>query len=181
MEQTAIFLLMPALAVQTAPLALGMMKQSNGLPHLSLRLLIIALVQTLMLYFGILTGNRFMYLLVDLRAPVLFAAFFLIAIRYFLEIFKIRKGERTYNIKNDFEIIIPSVAISINTFLTGILLFYTDYQLKTILGEIFIFSFVFGILFSLLPFAKRSFGIISLLYLVSGVVFITISIFFAFF
>ncbi len=181
MEHLLLKAMLLALALQTTPLALGMKQNSGGWLQWVNRMLIIALVQAVMLYFGILLGNRFMYLMEDFKRSVLFAAFFLIGIRFFLEVFKIRKGERTFTVTSDGQIIVPSVAASVNTFLSGILLYYIDFSPNKTVAGLFLSSLVFALLFSLLPVNKRSYSIISPLYFLSGSVFIAISVFFAFF
>ncbi len=134
-----------------------------------------------MLLLGIWLGNRFMYLLNSIVRGVLFIGFFLIAIRFILETFKIRKGERTYAIIKDADMVMPSIALSINTFLVGILLYFVPATQNEALLYLFIFSFALSVLFAFQPFMKRSYALVSLLYLVAGVVLIGISFFFAFF
>ncbi len=181
MNSLIIILLFAALSVQTAPISLGLNAAKPGVGHLAIRMTLIVLSQLLMLLFGIWLGNRFMYLLDSFGRGVLFAGFFLIAIRFILETFKIRKGERTYAITKDADMIIPSIALSINTFLVGILLYLVPVSPNEALLYLFIFSFVLSMLFAFQSFKRRSYALVSLLYLVSGVVLIGISFFFAFF
>ncbi len=181
MENIIIILIFLAFAVQTAPISLGLNSSNPGALHLIFRIFIIVSMQLLMLFLGILLGNRFMYLLEDSSRIVLFAGFFLLAIRYFLEIFKIRKGERTYTVNNDIDILVPSIAVSINTFLGGILLCLVSIPLTTALLYLLSFSLITTIFYSFQPYKKQLFASISLIYFISGIIFIIISFYFAFF
>ncbi len=181
MENLIIIILIIIFAIQTTPISLGLNASKPGVFHLTIRIFIIAIIQTLLLLLGIFLGHRFMFLLISSRKMVLFTGFFLLAIRFALEIFKIRKGERTYIINKDIDIVIPAIAIAINTFLAGILFYFVNTYQYIIIFYVFIFSLFFSIVFAFLPFSKRSFAIISLLYLMASVFLIIISFFFAFF
>jgi hypothetical protein len=181
MENIIIVLLFVAFAVQAAPVSLGLNSSRPGIAHLAIRISIIVLMQLAMLFLGILLGNRFMFMLESDKRMVLFAGFFLLAIRYFLEVFKIRKGERTYPVNNDLDILVPSVAVSINTFLGGILLYYVNVTRQSALLYLFVFSLLTSLFYAFQPFKKQSFASVSLIYFVSGIIFIVISFYFAFF
>ena len=181
MNNLVIILLFAALAVQTAPVSLGMNTSKPGIIHLTIRIIFVIATHLLMLLLGIWLGNRFMYLLNQSSRIVLFAGFFLIGIRFIMDIFKIRKGERTYTIKRDIDIIVPSIALVINTFLSGILLYFVPVSRNNALLYLFLFSLFFTLLFTFQPFSRRTYAFNSLLYLLAGVILVGISFFFAFF
>ncbi len=181
MENLIIILLFAAFAVQTAPVSLGLNASKPGIVHIAVRIFTVVFMQMFMLFLGIALGNRFMFLLENSSRIVLFAGFFLLAVRYFLEIFKIRKGERTYTVEKDTDILVPSVAVSINTFLGGILLYFVNVTLTAALFRLFLFSVVTAVFYAFQPFKKQLFASVSLLYFLSGIIFIVISFYFAFF
>ncbi len=180
MEQIVVILLVLVLATQTGTIALGL-ATSHKIMRWTIDIVIIAGIQVLSLFLGMWLGNYFMYLLNGIHKTILFAGFFLIAIRFILNTFKIKNGERTWQLISISDLIAPSVAQAINTFLAGILLYFVNFDLNNALIEIFLFALFFCSIFVFLPVKKRAFTLLTLINLLSGFVLILISFYFVFF
>jgi len=168
------------LSFQVMPVALCMdIKQKKPFGILS-GILFLTLAQVLMFLLGIWLGNRFMHLMGKIQHIILFIGFTLIAVRFVMEAFAVRKGERTYQIDKPALYIFPSIAQSINTFLAGILFFFLPVALLKDMTYLAIFSFVFTLLFLFIKTEKSALAAISLLYLAGGVFMALLSFYFLF-
>lgn len=168
------------LSFQVMPVALGVDARKTGLFHLISIVLFLVAGQVLLFLMGVWLGNRFMHLISAIQRGVLFVGFFLIAVRYSMEAFKIRKGERTYAIEKPALFILPAIAQAMNTFLAGILLYFIPVDLLTDLIYLSVFSLIFTLLFVFIKNDKLSTSAISLLYMIGGGILTLVSIYFAF-
>ena len=167
------------LSFQVFPIALGVSATDN-LKNAILIVIILLLSQTVFFFIGYYVGEQFMHLLENFKSIVLFAGFFIIGIRMIMEVLKIRKGERTYNLNDEKGMLLVAIAHSINTFLAGLLLYFvlTDKFLLTLIlfGATLIVS-IGGIMAK--P-GRLSFSFASFLYLIGGAFIIFSSLYFIF-
>ena len=180
MDLAVSILILFILSFQVMPVALGIDVQKSGWIQAGSIILILFAGQLLFFLLGIWLGNHFMYLIGGIRKGVLFVGFFLIGVRYSMEAFKIRKGERTYQLEKANGSILPSVAQSMNTFLAGILFYFIQVNLVNDLIYLGLFSFTLSLLFALIKGEKLALSAISLLYMVGGGLLSLISFYFAF-
>jgi putative Mn2+ efflux pump MntP len=168
------------LSFQVMPVAVGMDIKKTPFLQIVSGLLFLVLGQMLLFLLGIWLGKSFMHLMAGIEKYVLFGGFFLIAVRFNMEAFKVRKGERTYNIGKSISYILPAVAQAVNTFLAGILFYFVPVDLKYDLIYLAVFSLSFGILFVLIKNKKLALPAISLLYMIAGGILMAISFYFLF-
>lgn len=180
MDLAVSILILFILSFQVMPVALGIDVQKSGWIQAGSMILILFAGQLLFFLLGTWLGNHFMYLIGGIRKGVLFVGFFLIGVRYSMEAFKIRKGERTYLLEKANGSILPSVAQSMNTFLAGILFYFIQVNLVNDLIYLGLFSFSLSLLFALIKGEKLALSAISLLYMVGGGLLSLISFYFAF-
>jgi len=173
-------IILSILAFQVFPVALG----SDIKKDFSKSILIIlsmTIGQTLMLWLGIIVGQRFLHLTASYENIVIFISFFLIGLRIAMESFAIRKGERTYNSHNNQSMVLASVAQAINTFLGGLMFYYFTFTLTELLITISIASMLFSLIASYINLNKQSLAMSSFVYLISGIALVGLSIFLGFF
>jgi len=168
------------LSFQVMPVALGMDVRKTQPLNLASGVLFIILGQVLFFLFGIWLGNSFMHLLSGIRAAVLFVGFSLIGVRFVMEAFNIRKGERTYSVERPLLFILPAIAQAVNTFLAGLLFYFLSTNLTNDLIYLSVFSFSLSLLFVFIKNNKLALSAISLLYLVGGGILTLISFYFVF-
>ncbi len=172
-------ILLVAFSFQVFPVALGL---RAGEPALSTALgaFVLIAIQVLLLWLGYLAGNAFTYLVAGFDKAILFMGFLLIGVRFIMEVFKIRRGERTYQIDNISSAGLAALGQGINTFLLGILcsLIETDILANLI---------ILGISASVLTIAgilssphKLTLTFASFLYLTGGIVILFAGAFFTF-
>lgn len=120
MNIAIILFLVLALTSGTFPLVLGLQSQErkSWLQRLLIGL-IFGVVQALMIYLGLLLGQRFMHLLSPHYQIIVFAVFGLIALRMLMEALKIRKENRLFIFETYPKVFIVAVAASINTLIAG--------------------------------------------------------------
>lgn len=178
MFATSIVLILFTLAFQTFPLALGF----EGKTPVKALLYggIIIFVQVAFLVLGLVLGDRFMHLLEAYRGTVIFVGFFLVGVRMIIDSFKVRRGERTYSLDTNLQLILAAVAQSINTFLAGMILvnFALDRQWLTIV--LFLLTLVstgFGLF---LKPTKLPLAAASLLFAIGGLIMIFSSVYLGF-
>ncbi len=168
------------LSFQVMPVALGIEIKKERLFQSVSGIVYLVLGQMLLFLLGIGLGNSFMHLLNGIQRYVLFVGFFLIAVRFSMESFKIRKGERTYTVGKSSTYILPSIVQAVNTFLAGILFYFLPVDLTRDLIYLALFSFSFSLLFALLKAKRLAFPAVSLLYLTAGSVLMLLSFYFLF-
>lgn len=168
------------LSFQVMPVAIGLDVRKTPVFHIISGILLLVLGQLLLFLLGIWLGNRFMHLLSGIKTYVLFIGFVLIAVRFNMEAFKVRKGERTYVVGKSATYIIPAVAQAVNTFLAGILFYFMPVNLGKDLIYLAVFSFSLAILFVLIKNKKLALSAISFLYMAGGGILMAISFYFAF-
>ncbi|VAW28613.1 hypothetical protein MNBD_BACTEROID07-902 [hydrothermal vent metagenome] len=169
------------LSFQVMPVAVGMDVRKTPAFQLISGILLIVLGQLLLFLIGIWLGNRFMHLLSGIKDYALFVGFVLIAVRFNMEAFKVRKGERTYVVGKSTAYILPAVAQAVNTFLAGILFYFIPGNPGKDLIYLSIFSFSLAILFVLIKNKKLALPAISFLYMTGGGILMAISFYFIFF
>lgn len=168
------------LSFQVMPVALGIeFEQKKPFVFFS-GILFLTLGQVLMFLLGIWLGDRFMHLMNNIQHIILFVGFTLIAVRFVMEAFAVRKGERTYNIDKPALFIFPSISQSINTFFAGILFFFLPVALLKDIIYLGIFSFLLTLLFAIIRTGKNALTTISLLYLIGGIFMGLLSFYFLF-
>ncbi len=170
------------LSFQVMPVAVGMDAKKTPAFQLISGILFLVLGQMLLFLLGVWLGSHFMHLLTRMKTYVLFIGFFLISVRFNMEAFKVRKGERTYAVEKASFYIMPAIAQAMNTFLAGILFYYPD--LSANLGNnliyLAVFSFSLTLLFVFIKNQKTALSVISLLYMIGGGLLTVISFSFLF-
>ena len=172
-------LLAVLLSFQVFPAALGITTKGSQ-RRAVLLVLILVLTQAIMFLAGYYLGQKFMYLLRGFPVVVLSAGFFIIGIRMIMEVLNIRKGERTYELKNERSVFFVALAQSINTFLTGLLFFFVPVNPVTITATLLIASSVLAIAGVFAGINKTSLAFASLLYLFAGILILVSSVYFIF-
>ncbi len=172
--------ILSALAFQVFPVSLGTDIKKGGVNSITI-VVSLFLMQTLMLWLGIIVGRQFLHLSSGYANNVVFIGFFLVGMRIAMESFAIRKGERTYNSHNNQNIVLASLAQSINTFLAGMIFYFFDFEEMLLLAIIFLLALLFSVAGSLINHNKQSLAFTSLVYLIGGVGLIISSIYLGFF
>lgn len=168
------------LAVQVFPVALGVDIRKN-IPKKLLALLVLIGIQVITYYLGLKLGSTFMYLMNGFKGVVLFIGFLLIGVRMLMEVFNIRKGERTYTIDSPGHIAIASVAQGINSFLVGLMYYYIKPDEQSTLIFLTVSTTIISLLGLIMKPEKLSLAFASLLYTVGGLVMLFSSVYFSFF
>jgi len=170
------------LSFQVMPVAVGMDAKKTPAFHLISGILFLVLGQMLLFLLGMWVGSHFMHLLTRIKTYVLFIGFFLISVRFSMEAFKVRKGERTYALEKASFYIMPAIAQAVNTFLAGILFYYLDTSINMGNNLIYlaVFSFSLTLLFVFIKNQKPVLSAISLLYIIGGALLMVISVYFLF-
>ncbi len=168
------------LSFQVMPVALGVDARKTSPFHLITIVLFLVAGQVLLFLLGVWLGNRFMHLISGIQRGILFVGFFLIAVRFSMEAFKIRKGERTYSIEKPALFILPAIAQAVNTFLAGILFYFIPVDLLPDLIYLSVFSLVFTLLFVFIKNNRLATAAVSLLYMIGGGILTIISFYFIF-
>ena len=106
--------------------------------------------------------------------------FSLIGIRMLMEVFHIRKGERTYQVEKTTHVLFAALAQAMNTFLAGLLLTYLAVDIP-IYEILFGFSFLFATLGVWNSASKFNLSLASLFYLLGGLVMLISGIYLAFY
>jgi len=167
------------LSFQVFPVALGI-SGKESLKNTVFPIVILALSQTVLFLAGYYLGGKFMYLLRGYTSTVLFIGFFIIGIRMFMEAFKIRKGERTYELNDQRKVLLAATAQAVNTFLAGLLLYFIPLNIVTVTTLLFAVSLVMTVGGVVVDPGKQSLSFASLLYLISGILIIVSSVYFIF-
>ena len=168
-----------ALSAQVLPVAVGINTKKGFISFWHGFILIFS--QVLFLYIGLSLGKRFLHLLDNYRSIVLFIGFLLIGIRMMMDVFKIRRGDRTYFLENTATLILASVAQGINTFLAGIILTYMPLHFVRMIIILAIATIIMTTLGIILKPEKQTFAISSFLYFVSGLIMVVSSVYLGFF
>ncbi len=168
------------LSVQVLPVAIGINASENYARSFFL-ILVLSVTQVLTFWFGLKTGESFMYLMEGFKSVVVFIGFLLIGIRMLMEVFNIRKGERTYTITNVSHVALAAVAQGINSFLTGILFYYMKFDEKSMLIFLISSSLLISIGGLAMKPGKLSLAFASLLYTIGGFVMLAAAVYFSFF
>jgi putative Mn2+ efflux pump MntP len=168
------------LSFQVMPVALGIDTKKDAFFQVVSGIFYLVSAQLLLFLLGIWLGNRFMHLLIGIKSYVLFIGFFLIGVRFSMEAFTVRKGERTYVTGKANTYILPAIAQSINTFLAGILFYFLPVELAKDIIYLAFFSLSFSVIFALLKNKKLALPAISLLYLTAGGALMAFSVYFLF-
>ncbi len=168
------------LSFQVMPVAVGMDIRKTPAFHLISGIFLLISGQLLLFLIGIWLGDRFMHLLSGMKTYVLFIGFVLIAVRFNMEAFKVRKGERTYIVGKSTTYIIPAIAQAVNTFLAGVLFYFMPETPGRDLGYLAAFSFSLALLFVLIKNKKLALPAISFLYMAGGGILMAIAFYFIF-
>lgn len=180
MQSVIIIAILFFLAVQPFPVAIGIQAKQNWLKA-GLFVVIMALVQTILLWSGIWLGGLFMHFMDGFRGVVLFLGFTLVGIRMLMEVFHIRKGERTYSIDSMSLVFFASLAQAMNTLLVGLMLSYFTLSGIPVFGILFLASILIAATGVLLLPTKLNLSFASLLYLAGGLVMLAAAVYLAFF
>ncbi len=156
------------LSFQVMPVSLGVDSKKLNIRVLSLAVLFLVLGQVILFLLGVWLGNRFLHLLINARQYILFGGFFFISVRYIMDAFVIRKGERSYLIGNPKKFILPSIAQAINTFLSGLLFYFIPVDIGKDIIYLAVFSLFFALVFTFIKFSKQALSAVSLLYILGG-------------
>ena len=178
--QVISILILFALSFQVMPVAIGMDTRKTPVFQIISGIILLVLGQLLLFLLGIWLGDRFMHLVSGIRTYILFIGFFLIAVRFNMEAFKVRKGERTYTVGKGTLYILPAISQAVNTFLAGILFYFLPGTPGNDLVYLAVFSFLLAILFVLINYKKLALSAISFLYMIAGGTLMAISFYFLF-
>ncbi len=168
------------LSVQVFPVAIGFNSHKN-LNITILGVAILPISQVLLFWLGIKLGSTFMHLMDGFKSVVFLFGFLLIGIRMLMELFPIRKGERSLELSKLKYIIFSAIAQGANTFLAGLLLFYVQFNSVLIFGLLFSVTLLFSIVGAMLVPKKLTLALASLFYALGGIVMIISSIYISFF
>ncbi len=173
------FLLTVLLSFQVFPVALGISGKENR-KNAIFQVLILALSQAVLFLAGFYLGGKFMYLLRDYTSTILFAGFFIIGIRMIVDVFKVRKGERTFQLNDERKVLLAATAQSVNTFLAGLLLYFIPMNIVKVTSVLLGASVIMAIGGALTVPNRQSLSFASLLYLIGGALIIVSSVYFIF-
>ena len=140
MPSIIVILLIFALSVHVFPIGISL--NAKKYPVITIiGVLIVSALQTLMLWLGLKLAGTFLYLLEGWDKGILFTGFFLIAVRMFMESFKIINSIRAYRLDQIKWILLTGIVQGTDAFLTGILFFYLpEVNIAKSLSSLFILS-----------------------------------------
>lgn len=180
MLQVILTLIIIFLAIQALPVSLGI--QTGRKPANALVLVaVIAIVQVFTFWGGLKIGESFMYLMKGFKGVIVFIGFLLIGIRMLMEVFNIRKGERTYTIDKPGHMALASLAQGVNSFLVGLLLYFIPHDEEYLLYLLATSSIVVSLIGMMMKPEKVPFALASLLYTISGLIMLFSAVYFSFF
>lgn len=179
MENATTILILIALSIQVLPVAVGISAKKGIISFWHGFILIFT--QVLFFYVGYMLGSRFLHLLENYKGIILFVGFFMIGIRMIMDVFKIRKGDRTYFLDNTATLILASIAQGINTLLAGLLLSYMAISIEQMIIILSVSVLVVMVLGFILKPEKQSFAISALLFFISALIMIISSVYLGFF
>lgn len=180
MENAFPVLILVSLAVQLLPVVL-VFEPKKDLGNTFMYVLILIAGQILLFYFGFLLGERFLHLLESYKSIVILSGFFIVGIRMILDAFKIRKGERSFEIAGLTTALLISVVIGINTFLVGLLFNYLGNEIGSTLFVLLIASIVVSLIGMLMKIGKQSLTLSAFLMFLSGMVMLVSALYLGFF
>lgn len=158
---------MLALALQALPASLGVSKSAHSARSVLFVLIPVA-AQLIFFWLGYLLGNRFIYLMEEFKAVVIFIGFFIIGVRFVVSAFTVRKGKMTFQTENITQNLLVSIAQSTNTFLVGLLFCFFDFNLFQTLGFLGLFTLIISLSGMFSKLSKKSLALSSLLILLCG-------------
>jgi putative Mn2+ efflux pump MntP len=180
MQSVVVISVLISLATQTFPVALGVSARNSFLKPLFYTL-ILAFTQLVLFWAGLSLGNLFMHWMDSFGGVIVFAGFSLIGIRMFMEVFTIRKGERTYLFDGFVPALFSSLAQSVNTFLAGLLFsFYAMIQIPQY-GILLISAYLLATLGVWLSPTKNNLSLAAFFYFLGGLIMLAAGIYLAFF
>ena len=175
-----VFLILISLSIQVLPVAIGI--RVNVKPVKAVLLIIVlSTVQLLTYWLGLKLGSTFMYLMEGFKGIVVFIGFVLIGIRMLMEVFNIRKGERTYSIDSAGHVALASVAQGINSFLVGLMYNFILIVERDTLITLFAASIVISAIGIIMKPDKLTLAFASLLYTIGGLIMLLAAVYFSFF
>jgi putative Mn2+ efflux pump MntP len=145
-----------------------------------LKVLFPVITQVLFFYLGFLLGNKFIYMMQEFKTVVFLIGFFIIGIRFVVDAFAIRKGKKTFKADNILQVLLASIAQSINTFLVGLLFCFFNINLIQTLAFLGLFTVFFSLTGILSIATKRNLALSSLLILTGGIFMVGTSFYLAF-
>ena len=119
-------IILSALAFQVFPVSLGTNIKQNTSKSIAV-ISSLVFTQVLMFLLGVFIGKRFLHLTIGFESVVVFIGFFLIGLRVFIELFAVRKGERTFKSDKNKKMILASIAHSKKTFLAGMMFYFFSF------------------------------------------------------
>lgn len=180
MSLVIVSIILVFLAIQVLPVSIGIVVGKN-LGKAILIILILAATQLATFWLGLKVGNLFMHLMDGFSGAIIFICFLLIGVRMLMEVFNIRKGERTYSIDSKGHIALASTAQGINSFLVGLVLYYIPTDEKYMLVFLLSATVVVSILGIIMKPQKITLAFASLLYTLGGLTMLFSSVYFSFF
>ncbi|NQU35800.1 MAG: hypothetical protein HQ521_21435 [Bacteroidetes bacterium] len=180
MLSTIVFLILIFLSFQVLPVAIGI--NVGGKPAKTILLILILSATQLSTYWlGLKLGSTFMYLMEGFKGIIVFIGFVLIGIRMLMEVFNIRKGERTYSIDSVGYVAMASFAQGINSFLVGLMYYFILIDERDTLIILFAATIVISIVGITMKPGKLTLAFASLLYTLGGLVMLFAAVYFSFF
>ena len=180
MQSVVVVAVLFFLAIQSFPIAIGIDAKKSKKNAL-LFVLVLALMQTCLLWAGLQLGGLFMHLMDGFKGIVLFLGFSLIGIRMLMEVLQIRKGSRTYQLDRISHVFFAALAQSMNTLIAGLMLTYLVITGLPVLSIIIFSSLFISVAGVLLPTSKQTLSLAALLYLLGGLVMMVAGVYLAFF
>ncbi len=175
-----VIIIIIALSVQVFPVALGL-RREEGFNHTIWYALLLLTGQVVMFLAGYVLGSRFMHLMDDLKGIVLFVGFSLISIRMIIDSFKVRRGERTFDLSNTLSVVLASLVQAINTFLAAMLLTYLPFERQWLSMILTISTLIMIGSATIMKPGKTSLSLSSLLFFLGGIWMLFASVFLGFY
>lgn len=168
------------LSIQVFPISLGISKHRNVFSS-AFAVFIISGIQILMYWIGLKVGDTIMYLVAGFSGVVVFIGFLLTGIRMLMEVFTIRRGERSFLISDFTHISLASVAQGINSFLVGLMFYFVEFDFYFTISLLGISSLIFSVIGLAFKPNKTTLALASLLYTIGGLVMLFSAVYFSFF
>ncbi|MEJ2593754.1 MAG: hypothetical protein P8100_01165 [bacterium] len=117
----------------------------------------------------------------DFKGIVLFIGFSLVSIRLIIDSFRVRRGERTFDLSSTLPVILASLAQAINTFLAAMLLTYLPFERQWLSMILTISTLIMIGAGAMMKPGKTSLSLSSLLFFLSGIWMLFTSVYLGFY
>ena len=136
--------------------------------------LILALGQGVMYTLGGLLGGAFMHTMAESSKWIVFALCFAIAFRMLIDTLKIKNGTNLYLIEKKKHLLLLSIALGVNAFITGLMADFLPLFQKMTPYIIMAVAFVWAFVSIIIPFTKMKLTVNSLLNVIFAAIIVVI-------